>query len=131
MSRFPQRNQVKEDELQTENTWILHKLQSSLTNASLSSLNNSVELSPLHQVLICGIHVLSQLRQFWDTFQAELANENSYKASIGGMRLRLSELQESDPEAQKLKSKEQLPDGWENIDRVLYHQGLPFVPEAI
>ena len=47
------------------------------------------------------------------------------------MRLRLSELQESDPEAQELKSKEHLPDGWEDIDGVLHHQGLPFVPEAI
>ena len=47
------------------------------------------------------------------------------------MRLKLSELQELDPEAQELKSKEYLPDGWEDIDGVLYHQGLPFVPEAI
>ena len=47
------------------------------------------------------------------------------------MRLRLSELQESDLEAQELKSKEQLPDGWEDIDGVLHHQGLPFVPEVI
>ena len=75
--------------------------------------------------------MLPQLRQFWDTFQAELADENLYKASIGGMRLRLSELQESDPETQELKSKEQLPDGWEDIDGILYHQGLPFVPETI
>ena len=131
LSRFSQRNQAEKDKLQIENTRILHKLQSSLTNASLSSLSTSVELSPLHQVLICGTHVLPQLRQFWDTFQAKLANENFYKASIGGMRLRLSELQESDPEAQKLKSKEQLPDNWEDIDGVLYHQGLSFVPEAI
>ena len=75
--------------------------------------------------------MLPQLRQFWDTFRVELANENLYKASIGGMSLRLSELQESDPEVQELKSKEYLPDGWEDIDGVLYHQGLPFVPEAI
>ena len=47
------------------------------------------------------------------------------------MRLSLSELQELDPEAQELKSKEQLPDAWEGIDGVLYHPGLPFVPEAI
>ena len=72
-----------------------------------------------------------QLRQFWDTFRAELADENPYKASIGRMRLRLSEVQESDPKAQKLKSKEQLPDGLENIDRVLYHKGLLFVPKVI
>ena len=75
--------------------------------------------------------MLPQLRQFWDTFQAELADENTYKASIGGMRLRLSELQESDLEAQELKFKEHPPDGWEDINGVLYHQGLPFVLEAI
>ena len=61
----------------------------------------------------------------------ELADENPYKAIIGGMRLRLSKLQELDPEAHELKSKEQLPDGWESIDEVLYHQRLPFIPEAI
>ena len=75
--------------------------------------------------------MLPQLRQFWDTYRVELADKNLYKASIGGIRLRLSELQESDPEVQELKSKEHLPDGWEDIDGVLYHQGLPFVPEAI
>ena len=47
------------------------------------------------------------------------------------MRLKLSELQESDPEAQELKSKKQLLDSWKDIDGVLHHQGLPFVPEVI
>ena len=58
----------------------------------LSSLNTSVKLSPLHRVLIYGTHMLPQLRQFWDTFQAELANINLYNASIGGMSLKLSKL---------------------------------------
>ena len=113
LSRFPQRSHDEEEKLRAENTQILHRLQTSLTNASLSglSLNSAIDLSPLHRVLICGTHVLPQLRQFWDTFQAELADEDLYKASIGGMRLRLSELQKLDPKAQKLKSKEQLPDG--------------------
>ena len=66
LSRFPQRNQAEEDELQTENTRILHKLQSSLTNASLSGLSTSAELLPLHRVLICRTYVLPQLQQFWD-----------------------------------------------------------------
>ena len=43
----------------------------------------------------------------------------------------MSELQELDPEAQELKSKKQLPDGWEDINRVLHHQGLPFVHKVI
>ena len=50
--------------------------------------------------------MLPQLSQFWDTLRAKLVDKNSYKASISGMRLRLSELQESGPEAQELKSKE-------------------------
>ena len=43
------------------------------------------------------------------------------------MRLRLQELQETDSEAQKLRSKE----GYKEVEGVLHHQGLPFVPEAI
>ena len=45
------------------------------------------------------------------------------------MRLRLVELQESDKEAWKIKA-EGL-NKYEKLDGVLYHQGLPFVPEAI
>ena len=43
------------------------------------------------------------------------------------MRLRLQELQETDSEAQELRTK----DGYQDIDGVLHHQGLPFIPEAI
>ena len=46
------------------------------------------------------------------------------------MRLRLSELQESDDEAQKIRA-EGLKDDYEEVDEVLHHQVLPFVPEAI
>ena len=130
LSHFPQRNQAEENELQTENTRILHKLQSSLINASLSGLSTSAELLPLLRVLICGTHVLPQLRQFWDTFQAELVTEGPYQVSIGAMRLRLLELQESDNEARKIRA-EGLKNDYEEVDGVLHHQGLPFVPEAI
>ena len=107
LSRFPKRSQDEEEKLRAENTQILHCLQTLLTNVSLSglSLNFAIDLSPLHQALICGTPVLPQLRQFWETFRAELADENRYKASIGGMMLRLSELQESDPEVQELTPK--------------------------
>ena len=76
LSRFPQRSQSEEEELRTENTQILHRLQSLLTNASLSGLSLSghstgsqvkaANLSPLHQVLICGTYVLPRLCQFWE-----------------------------------------------------------------
>ena len=76
---------------------------------------------------MCGTHRLPQLRQFWDIFRLELANEGSYKVNIGSMRLRLQELQEIDSEAQELRIK----DGYQDIDGVLYHQSLLFVPKAI
>ena len=60
-------------------------------------------------------------------FRSELANKGPYKVSIGSMRLRLQELQETNSEAQELRTK----DGYQDIDGVLHHQGLPFVPEAI
>ncbi len=66
-------------------------------------------LSPLYQVLICGTVILSQLRQFWDTIRSELADKVPYTASIGGMRMRLLELQDDDKEAMKLSS-EGLPE---------------------
>ena len=92
LSRFPQRNEDEEEKLRTENTRILHCLQSSLTNATLSGLSTSPSLLPLHQVFICGTNALPQLRQFWSTFRSELANKGLYQASIGSMRLRLQEL---------------------------------------
>ena len=60
-------------------------------------------------------------------FRLELANKSPYKVSIDSMRLRLQELQETDSEAQELRTK----DGYQDIDRVLQHQGLPFMPKAI
>ena len=56
--------------------------------------------------------------------------EGPYQVSIGTMRLRLSELQESDDEAQKIRA-EGLKSDYEEVDGVLHHQGLSFVSEAI
>ena len=66
LSRFPQRSQDEKNELQAENGQILHRLQNSLTNASLAGLNLSASsssslLSYLHQVFICRTYVLPQL----------------------------------------------------------------------
>ena len=46
------------------------------------------------------------------------------------MRLRLLELQESDNEARKIRAKG-LKSDYKELDGVLHHQGLPFVPKAI
>ena len=45
------------------------------------------------------------------------------------MRLSLAELQESDNEAQKVRADGR--DGYEEIEKVLHHQGLQFVPKVI
>ena len=45
------------------------------------------------------------------------------------MTLKLQELQETDLEAQELR--QQKADDYEEIDKILHHQGLPFVPKVI
>ena len=62
-------------------------------------------------------------------FQTELVDESSYKANIDGIRVRLVKLQELDKKAQKIRI-EGL-NGYKILDKVLYHQELPFVPEII
>ena len=130
LSKYLQQSAKEEETLRTENVKILYHLQSSLSNASFSGLSASAELSSLHQVLICGTHVLPQLRQFWDTFQAKLGAEGPYQVSIGAMHLRLSELQESDDKVRKIRV-EGLKSDYKEVDGVLHHQGLLFIPEAI
>ena len=72
LSYFPKRSQSKDEEIRAKNTQILHRLQSSLMNVSLSGLSlwghitksKAENLSPFYQVLIYGIYVLPQLCQF-------------------------------------------------------------------
>ena len=60
LSRFPHKNQDKNNEFWAENSQIFYCLQNSLTNASLVELNfPSSLLSHLHQALICRTYVLS------------------------------------------------------------------------
>ena len=61
----------------------------------------------------------------------QIAIIRPYTASIGSMRLRLSELQGGDLEAQKFRGAEFAAEGWEDIDGILHHQGLPYVPQVI
>ena len=62
-------------------------------------------------------------------FQSELADESSYKVSTGDIRLKLAGLQESDKKA--WKSKAEGLNEYEELDGILYHQGLPYIPEII
>ena len=56
---YPQQSAKEEKTLRTKNVKILHRLQFFLSNVSLSGLSTSTELLSLHQILICGTHVLS------------------------------------------------------------------------
>ena len=103
-----------------------------MTNASLAGLSflassSSFLLSDVHQVLICETYVLPQLRQFWGGLQKKLAQEGPY--IVGGMRLRLHKLQAKDKQAWKIKAEHSK--GWEDINRVLHYQDLPYVLEVI
>ena len=118
--RYPQQSAEEEETLRAENVKILHRLQSSLAKVSGLLVNS---LSPLHQVLICGTTVLPQLHRFWDSLREEIARDSPYIANIGGMRLRLPELQDEDEEAKVLRAGG-LPKGWEDVEGVLQYQGL-------
>ena len=47
------------------------------------------------------------------------------------MRLRLAELKEDEPKAQKMKNDQLGGENWQKIHRVLYYQRLSFVPKTI
>ncbi len=81
-------------------------------------------------MLICGTVILPQLCQFWDTIRSKLADKGPYTVSIGGMRMRLSELQDDDKKAMKLRSKG-LPEGWEDIEQIFHYRGLPYLLKVI
>ncbi len=140
LSRFLQRSQAEEETLRAENSQILRRLQSLLTNASLAGLSLSglvtanseaTNLFPLHQVLICKTHVLLRLPRFWETLRGELTGEGPYQpASLRGMRLRLPELQAEDQEARRIRA-QSLKDGWGDIEGVLNRECLPYLPEII
>ena len=60
-------------------------------------------------------------------FCLKLVNKGLYQANIGSMRLKLQEMQETNPEPKEFRSK----DDYQEVDRVLHHHGLPFLLEAI
>ncbi len=138
LSRFPQRSTDEETTLRAENTQILHCLQSSLTKAGLEGLSltglearPANNLFPLHQVFICGTHVLPWLCQFWNELCGDLATKGPYQqTSIGAIRWRLLELQEKDQVAKEVRE-QGLKDSCEDIDGLLHHQGLSYVFKII
>lgn len=75
--------------------------------------------------------MLFQLCQFQDIFCTKLANEKFYEASIDRIKLKIEELQKLDKETQILRVARELQKSWEDIDKVLYYQGLLFVLEVM
>ena len=63
-------------------------------------------------------------------FRWKLAAVGPYQASIGGMRLRLEELQAEDGQVRKIRV-ENLNGNWEDFDGILHYQGLPYVSKII
>ncbi len=59
--------------------------------------------------------LISSLNHAWNKLRGEPVNEDSYR--VGGMRLRLPELQAGDQKGRKVRagsgSKQGLKDGWE------------------
>lgn len=55
-------------------------------------------------------------------FQVKLTAKDSWKASIGSMRLRLQKLQEENIKKQKIRAEKY--ENWKKIDKIFYHQSL-------
>ena len=68
------------------------KLGQSLNQFGISRCFWVLPTSTGNSVLICGIHVFSQLCQFWNEFWTNLNSKRPYKVSIGEIWLRLTEL---------------------------------------
>ena len=49
------------------------------------------------------MHVLLELRQFWNTLEAEFNNKRPNTAGISAMHIKLQELQEKDSGSQKIR----------------------------
>ena len=62
--------------------------------------------------------------------ESKLAHKDPYIISIGDKEIRLPKLQNNNKEAKKLRS-EKLSKGWEDIKKLLYYQGLPYIPNVI
>lgn len=105
--------------LQIENTQILCCLQSLLIKTNLLRFNLSFcSLSLFYQVFICGTHMLSWLHQFYNEFWTKLVSKGLYKVNLGGICLRLTELQANNQQTKEIKA--EIKDGWENINEMLH-----------
>ena len=72
---YLQQSAEEEKTLQAEIVKILYRLQSLLVRVS-GLLVNLSQLSPFHQIFICGTIVFPDLYQFWDFFWSDIARDS-------------------------------------------------------
>ena len=100
---------------------------STLLGLTLSALYTSSTLIPLHQILVCKTFV--QSHQFWDAFRSELVGGPTKTMLVAWSWT--AGLWEEDNQDQIIRTKHPRLEGWEDSDRVLHHQNLPYAPEII
>lgn len=103
----------------------MHCLQSFL--AKIAGLNS---FSLLHQIFVYSIIAIPQLRHFGNINWSKLRSEALYVATIWARQLRLPKLQNNNVKAEKIQSKDLL-EGWKDVEGVLHHQGLLYIPKII
>ena len=75
-----------------------------IKNPKCTSITSTQHLTPPHHVIICGTHVFPSTTSVLGFVPPRLDSEGPYKVSIGGMRLRLQELQEENTQAQMMSN---------------------------
>ena len=58
--------------------------------------------------------------QFWNEFQTKLVSEGPNKISIGGMSLRLTELQANNQQAKEIRAEVSIEEDWKDDKEVLH-----------
>ena len=94
------------------------------------SSTSPTHIASLKHVIIYETNALSDLCQSWKTFRQKIATEVPYQASIGGIRLKLVELEIEDDQVWKIRA-EKLGANRKDSNRILHYQGLLYVPEII
>lgn len=84
----------------------------------------------LYWILIFSFYILLQLCQSWDNIEMAWLNKGLHKATLAAMKLKETNLQKFDKQAQKIRI-EGLSEGCKEINKVIYYRGISFVPIMI
>lgn len=99
-SRQLQQNAKNKATLRAKNNKIPQQLQTWFAKVLQFWMHS---ISFFYYVIICGTLVMPQMHQFRSTFYKKLLYKQLYAASIRDIRLRLPELQNSDPKVKELR----------------------------